>query len=84
MDTTVSFCHRFARGTSILEVLVSLVLFATAISGTLHIYALAVDATKQSFEVTSTALQSGSRSERQLQYAGRIEESGPVGKGEAP
>ena len=84
MDTTASFCHRFVRGTSILEVLVSLVLFASAITGSLHIYALAVNATKQSFEVTSAALESGSRSEMQLQQAGTSKKIDPGGKGEIP
>ena len=84
MELTVPSCHRYVRGTSILEVLVALALFAMAISGTLQIYALAVDATKQSFQSTTAALESGSRTETLLHYTARVEKNNQTGRGEAP
>ena len=70
MKPTVSICHRYARGTTLLEVLVALALLATSITGTLHIYALAADVAKQSFQATTMALDSGSLHEKTLHFSG--------------
>ena len=84
MDLTVPSCHRCVRGTSILEVLVAIVLFAMAIIGTMQIYALAAESTKQSFQVTTAAMKFGSRYETELRNPGQVETTNPVGRGEAP
>ena len=84
MEITLSTSHFYARGTSILEVLVALALLTMAISGTLHMYAMAMDATKQSFHVTTDALESGSRNERQLQNAEPGLKNNSAGRGKVP
>jgi len=70
MKTIVSASHRRAQGTSIVEILISLVLLSSAITGTLHIHALAAGSIKHSYHVTTEAFESGSRNERQLRESG--------------
>ena len=84
MKTADSASHRRAQGTSILEILVSLLLLSGAITGTLRIYALAADSTKNSFHVTTQALLLGSHHERQLRASGRSSESDQTQGRESP